>query len=251
MTPHGTAIGFSAGCRSIGGCPLQNSALLTCAEAVLRRRSDFQASRLPPTRPIPRIEYFDRAQTITPTPTPNPPPTPFVVDGLVHGTPWGYRRGCRDERRCPHWASGKVTCSQARRSYLERYRAQRMQGRGKAVAHGTTRGALSGCSDESACPRGDDGLTCNEARRRSRQRAARVRGIKPRVEPVDATGLLPVVARARAQGWSLRRISAAANCGVETIRRLVAAASTEPPGPVKVLPETFERISQLEVHSSS
>ncbi|MFK4761142.1 ROK family protein [Microbacterium sp. ZW T5_45] len=219
---HGSAAGYAEGCVSIGGCPNRDGELLTCVEAMTRRRSDFQAARLPRDHPLPRSLSFS---------------PPGALD-RVHGTAWGYRRGCRQDSGCPHWGSGRKTCAQARRDYLAEYRARRMDGHGKAVEHGTTRGALSGCTDEARCPRGADGLTCLEARRRSRLAAARRSGVAPRVEPVIADAILPMIRDLRLEGWSIRRIAREAGCGAETVRRLVVAADTGICG-VRVRPETF------------
>lgn len=88
------------------------------------------------------------------------------------------------DHACPHWKLGRLTCAQARRTCLAGYRARRMNGHGKPVEHGTSRGALDRCTDESLCPGGSDGITRMEARRRNRLNAARRKGVRPRVESV-------------------------------------------------------------------
>lgn len=246
-SPHGSVAGFADGCRSVGGCPNRGTTQLTCVEAATRHRSDFETSRLAPDQPLPR--WLSPGED--PKPATIPEDTP--VREATHGTAWGYRRGCRNERACPHWGAGKITCSQARRRYLDQYRAQRLRGAGKPVDHGSARGALTGCTDEAECPRGENDLTCMEARRRSRMDRARRQGVRPRTEPVDATALLPIVSDFRAHGWSLRRIAGAAGCGVETIRRLVNAAtgaSDDSHPRVRVLPRISEALQQLAQRST-
>lgn len=123
----------------------------------------------------------------------------------VHGTPAGYRAGCRGRAGC----TSRITCEEAsiryagdlewrrlfdagetadgiasllaeraRASHLEDLRiakAERRRARGprprrgyvtKEVEHGTRNGYMNGgCTDEAACPGNGSGLTCIQASR--------------------------------------------------------------------------------------
>lgn len=225
--PHGSAAGYEAGCRTRAMCVLgPDSELLTCAEAVVRRRGDYRLLRLPPDRPVPRV-------------------VDLVVSAAesqrvreVHGTPWGYARGCRDTRACPEYGRGGVTCAESRRSYVRDYVARRASGQASPIEHGTPNGYFAGCRDRRLCPRGD-GASCADARAQHRRRLARAAGIAPKAETLDSAPAASRVRELRARGWSLRRIAAATGCGRTTIADLAVQA-----GPVRrrITADTVRRI---------
>lgn len=116
IAPHGTERGFAAGCRSRGGCVHRDSRLfLTCAEAVLARRSDYQASRLPADQPVPRAQ----PEPARAEPVREDAPRRVQAQersrepkGISHGTTTGYLKGCRGAD-CPGASDGR-TCNEAR-----------------------------------------------------------------------------------------------------------------------------------------
>lgn len=213
-------------------CPHgEDSALLSCTEAAVRRRGDYRLSRLPADQPLPRHEPVVAA--------------PAVPE--IHGTPWGYARGCRDSRECPNWRRGAMTCSEARRRYVQSYTSRRATGAGTPIAHGTANGYLLGCRDRRDCPGDGEGGTCADARARYRERLAREAGIAPRVEAVDAEAAAEKVRELCALGLSLRRIAALTGCGRTTVGALVAEGLR---ARTRIAPATLERILALDVTRS-
>jgi len=201
--PHGTVIGFRQGCTSRGGCPNHGSSeLLTCQEATIRRRSDREFAVLPEDQPLPRSI------------------TAVVVNvGEVHGTVWGYRRGCHDAEACPNRHRGRRTCTEARRNYVHDYQRRRLAGAGTPIAHGSERGFLAGCHDRTTCPADSVGLTCADARRAAELARARAIGVRPRLL-VNAESAAEVVQHFLTSGRSQRWIAAQAAVGRETVRAL-------------------------------
>lgn len=226
--PHGSPAGSEAGCRTRAMCPHgPDSELLSCAEAVVRRRGDYHLLRLPADQPLPR---HGNVGVMTSSREPV---------RAVHGTPWGYARGCRDARACPNRLRGAMTCAEARRRYVQEYSARRATGAGTPIEHGTPNGYLLGCRDGRLCPGGGDGVSCAEARSRHRMRIARAAGIAPRAETLDAAPAIAKVRALRSQGWSLRRISSATGCGRTTIAELTGEAGAVR---ARITPVTLRRI---------
>lgn len=214
--PHGSPLGFERGCRSKGGCANHSSPdMLTCVEAVIARRRDFSLHRLPKHQPLPRgngapaHSSSERSTAERPT--------------EVHGTVWGYRRGCHQSTDCPNWRTGHLTCNEARRRYVERYRDRRMSGIGAPVLHGTSRGYLTGCQDRSACPGDEAGLTCPDARAEYKRRLRSPTSASPVL--VDATAAARRIHLLTRAGFSLRQIAERAGVGRSTVCRIVGRAS--------------------------
>ena len=231
--PHGSPAGYSQGCRTRAMCPHgQGSEFLSCAEAAIRRRGDYRLSHLPAHQPLPRPLLTEPA---TPTKT---------AVREVHGTPWGYARGCRDTRACPNWARGGMTCPEARRRYMQTYTARRAAGTGTPIEHGTSNGYLLGCRNPATCPGDTTGQTCTDARSRYRQQLARAAGIAPRTESIDARAAATRIRELRALGLSLRHISTLTGTGRTTIAQLTGEGKTMR---TRITPTTLDRILAIDI----
>lgn len=131
--PHGSPAGFEDGCRTRSACPNgELSPWLSCAEASVRRRSDYRMWRLPLDQPIPRHDAAASAAS-------GPDPAADAPTGgtAAHGTLGGYRRGCHVDSLCPHWGIGRITCAAARRKYIRDYRERRFREEADSIDHGT------------------------------------------------------------------------------------------------------------------
>jgi hypothetical protein len=199
---HGSVVAHLAGCRTKAACPHHDSSeWLTCAEAAVARRGDWRAAAYSLETPIPRDWQVREA-----------PARP-----VVHGTIWGYRRGCRSDVLCPNRYRDLATCAEMRRRYSEEYRRRRSSGDGRAIEHGTSNGYLLGCRGDD-CP-GGRGTTCRAARAAYRQarRAAN-----------DGRLLVPADEVARAvrglcdAGLSAREIARRTGTGRATLTALLA-----------------------------
>ncbi len=233
---HGSLDGYLRGCKSKGGCVYHLSEeYLSCVEAAVQRRSDFPTSQMPSDQPVRR----QRSQQIIAATEPEHSSV-STTKTEVHGTVWGYRRGCHNRHTCPNWRRGQVTCTDARRRYFDRYRQRRLQGEGKPVDHGTSRGYLTGCRDRSTCPGRNDGTTCPDARREHKLELARRAGIQGR-SLMDPASAVRVIEHALATGHSLRSIARAAGIGAETLRSLVASVRSGQPR--QVAPQTIQRLA--------
>lgn len=224
-----------------------DSDLLSCAEAVIRRRADYRLSRLPAEQPLPRRESL-ATSTARPARIVHPPTAPVATAPAksadpVHGTPWGYTRGCRQEDECPHWRRGALTCTEARRRYIRVWSARRTSGAGTPIDHGTSNGYLLGCRDSGSCPGGAAGTTCSEARASHRRRLAEAAGVPERTESVDAHAAIAKISAMRARGLSLRSIASMTGCGRTTIARLAGGTADERR---RVAPDTLSRILAAE-----
>lgn len=238
--PHGSPIGFEKGCRSAAMCPHHRSAeMLTCVEAAVRRRSDYSLRNLPADQPIPRETPAVSTALL-------PENQGGAERGPVHGTVYGYRRGCHERNTCPNWHQSKVTCADARRIYFAAYHRRRLTGGGAPLAHGTSNGYLMGCRTESDCPGNDQGTSCSEARADYRRKTARRAGIGPRPTPVASIAAAEAIAALVAGGKSLREIARAAGVGRATVNRIASA-----PGAVPVLEQTSARLLALARSTSS
>lgn len=228
--PHGSPAGYDVGCRSKGGCANdQTSALLTCVEAAQRRRGDFALSRLPADVPLLRHG----------APQPHEKVDRLLPAAQVHGTPWGYRRGCRSPYACPNWRTAVPTCADARADYVRSWSRRRRSA--PDAVHGTSAMYLLGCRDERLCPGDELGRTCSRARSEYRRRRARAIGVMPKQELVDAEP-----ARQRIQVWlddgfSLREIARRTQCGRSTIAAIVRPENSRQ---THISPQTMQRISQ-------
>lgn len=245
---HGSPAGFDEGCRTAAQCPHhRDDEWLTCAEAVIRRRGDRQLSRLPRTQPIARhprsavsaaAAVISVAEPVSESERADAAPRPLRT--ARHGTMWQYRQGCQDDRACPNWTAGRVTCAEARRRYVAKWRADRLSGVGSAFEHGTSNGYLLGCTDRRACPGDAEGTTCSEARSRYRERLARAAGIAPRAETISAADAARTVRAWVEQGRSIREIAHLTGCGRTTIAEL--AAADEAKRRRRVTPRTMQLI---------
>lgn len=230
--PHGSPAGFDAGCRTRAQCPNgDDSPYLSCTEAATRRRADYRTRKLAPDQPLPR------ATATIGTPTAQQP----LELSEIHGTVWGYRRGCRERRACPCWPHGTMTCAEARHHYIRQYRAQRMSGNGAQVPHGTPNGYYLGCRDPRSCPGDAEGTTCTQARAQYRTRLARAAGIAPRTETIRSDEAARRIHELRDRGLSLRAIAVLTGCGRTTIAEL---AQPQEKRRTRITPETFQRIME-------
>lgn len=199
--------------------------------------------------------------------------TSFPLLAARHGSPLGFRSGCRSRGGCPNLRSQHlITCVDAetawrsdfvigrkpidepiRRDEIEgaetkperqdspsrapaRSKLQRRQRKAQRPVHGRASGYLRGCRRPDECPGGSDGMTCSEARNAARRRAARARGVPARVLPVDASAAVVKINVLREAGWSLREIGRAAFVGHTTITNIAAGTTTA------IWPETMARI---------
>lgn len=218
--PHGSPAGFEAGCRTRSACPNGDlSPWVSCAEASVRRRSDYRLWKLPLEQPIPRVGVIDHPRQAPGAPAADSP------GENAHGTLGGYRRGCHRDRLCPHWTIGLTTCAGARRQYIREYRERRFQRDGHTITHGTPYGYYLGCRDRRTCPGGADAVTCSDAQAARKREIAAAAGIPPRVEPVDSLPASERIWALRAQGYSLREIARLTGCGHTTIAELARTGS--------------------------
>lgn len=226
--PHGSPAGYDAGCRSKGGCAHDAaSALLTCVEAAQRRRGDFMLARLPADVPLPRHEAPDAT-------------TGSGRDASeVHGTSWGYRRGCRSPYACPNWRTGSPTCADARAQYVRSWSQRRRNASDAQSMHGTSAMYLLGCRDPQLCPGDEQGRTCTQARREYRLQLRSTKGKMPKQEHVDAGFAKRRIEAWLADGCSIREIARRTGCGRSTI---AAIARPENSGRTRISPQTLRRI---------
>jgi hypothetical protein len=176
---HGTALGFRAGCRSRGGCPLRQSKIfLTCVEAELARRGDYAISRLPIGQPVARIRALASPQPIR------------VQDG-----PPARPISLRNDR-----TGGRVRKRES-----------------PEPPHGTTARYLRGCRSHDDCPRNADGLSCVDARNVARRNSARTRGIPAYRASVDATDVARLIRSLPGAGVSLRQFAQESGVGRTTV----------------------------------
>lgn len=231
MIVHGSPAGFAAGCRSRGGCPHAGSeTTLTCVDASIARRRDYEFARLPATQVLPRSREEPTAKA-----------GPLQGPTEVHGTWWGYRRGCTSDHGCPNWELGRVTCAEARRRYVAKWKASRREGTGRSIEHGTSNGYLLGCRDR--CPGDGQGMTCSDARTRYKLERARAAGVHPRDELVPADEIVRVLRQWVNAGRSIRSIARATGCGKST---LTALLTSSPARNTRVTPTTARRIMLAE-----
>jgi len=247
---HGSMQGYENGCRSRGGCAYgPEDEYLSCAEAAIARRSDWRLAGLPVDQPIPRRKPSPAPQrSAAPVRRSAPAPVePVIVEPKeVHGTTWGYRRGCTTDRGCPHWRLGRITCRQARREYVREYKRRRIEGNGKPIEHGTNRGYLSGCQDESRCPNNGSGTTCAEARRAYKRARSYDAGARPRVLIEPDPGVREVIESLQSAGWSLRRIASSAGVGLTTVCAIARSGDRDgAEGVRRFTPATLEKLRGL------
>lgn len=195
--------------------------------------------------------------------TPTTPPAP-------HGSFVGYESGCRSNGGCPNHRSPRyLTCAEAATARRSDYAVSRLppeapvprqpivppRTRGntptpksaqqprttsprvkKPLVHGTATGYLKGCRSRDECPGNDDGVTCNQARNRSRLRRARSLGIGPRPVAVSAEPAAERLIRLWESGMSFREISRVTQVGHTTITNIARRNTTV------IFPETLEQI---------
>lgn len=139
----------------------------------------------------------------------------------VHGTPYGFQRGCKVHEDCPNVAQNKPSCAEANRRYHREYIAARKSGRGPAITHGTPTGYQMGCQDRNACPGSADGLSCPDASLAAERRRARGRGVREQRPLVESQPTRQHIARLRDAGMSIIDIIAASGVSRTAIRTLV------------------------------
>lgn len=204
---HGSPAGYQAGCRSRGGCAHHGStAVLTCAEAYIAHRGDQTVGQLPAGTPISR-DPAERARLLN-------------EQRKVHGTPFGYERGCRTRETCINYSRGIPTCVEANSAYRQQWLTRRQAGQGKPIPHGSANGYLAGCRDETQCP-APGGLTCAAALR-ARRRALRQSSPEFTFSTTDVQELSRAIGDAIATGLSHRELARRSGVGRTTIGRIVA-----------------------------
>jgi len=139
----------------------------------------------------------------------------------VHGTVFGWRRGCRKDEACPNHGTDRPTCLAAHSSYYRDYRRARAAGAGPEIHHGTTTGYQMGCRDRASCPGGPDGRTCSDAAADA-DRERRRRAGRPEARPtIPSKPAVDHIRALREAGMSINEIAVAAGCGRTAIRMLV------------------------------
>ena len=98
----------------------------------------------------------------------------------VHGTVYGFARGCKQPEDCPKTALGEKSCAEVRHAYYADYRAKRKAGQGPPIQHGTPTGYQMGCTDRSSCPSAiAGGISCSDASLDAERGRRRRAGIGP------------------------------------------------------------------------
>lgn len=98
----------------------------------------------------------------------------------VHGTVYGFARGCKQPEDCPKTAVGEKSCAEVRHDYYADYRAKRKAGQGPPIQHGTPTGYQMGCTDRSSCPSAiAGGISCSDASLAAERGRRRRAGIGP------------------------------------------------------------------------
>jgi hypothetical protein len=139
----------------------------------------------------------------------------------VHGTVYGWRRGCRDEEGCPNLAAGGKSCSEVKRDYYADYRAARQAGGGPPIKHGTASGYQFGCRDRATCPGDRQGVTCPDASLAAEARRRRARGIPEKQPVVDSAPILEHIAALRDGGMTIAEIITRSGVSRTAIRALI------------------------------
>lgn len=207
---HGSHDGYDGGCRTARMCPHDGSSeWLTCAEAAVRRRGDYGWMSFPRFLAMPRDDSPESAKRAL---------AAAPQRSLVHGTIWGYARGCRDSRRCPR--GGGRSCFEARRAYLQQWRLARLANLENPLEHGTTRGYTSGCRAQSTCPGDATGRTCIQAQRAYKLTRARNQGVRERRAADNAESAAAHVRALLACGVSIRELARRSGVGRTTLSEL-------------------------------
>ncbi len=139
----------------------------------------------------------------------------------VHGTVYGWRRGCRTAEDCPSALAGGKSCTEVKREYYADYRAARRAGAGPEIKHGTASGYQLGCHDRATCPGGTDGTTCPDASLEAERRRRRARGIPEQRTVVDSKPAIEHIAALRAAGMPITEIISRSGVGRTAIRTLI------------------------------
>lgn len=180
------------------------------------------ASAAPLPRPKPAARISPVATRTTAPPAPPTAPRERQPYEPVHGTVWGWRRGCHDASTCPNVTKGLPSCSQAHDDYYSSYRQRIRKGEGPTVTrHGTASGYQLGCHDRATCPGDEHGLTCPDASLAAERRRARERGIPPRRPTVSSEPARQHLEELRAAGMTLQEIIAATGVGRTALRTLI------------------------------
>lgn len=238
LPAHGSSGGHEAGCLTARMCPNDGSTgWLTCAEAAIRRRGDYRWFSYPRHLAMPRSDT--EAAFLAALTTSN-------KRSYVHGTIWGYARGCRDGAGCPNAA--RKSCFEARREYVVDWRQARRQGVGRPIEHGTTRGYGSGCRGDASCPGGEGGVTCLQAQRAYKLERARTRGVHEVQLADNVQEAAAHVRRLLSGGVSIRELARLSGVGRTTLGELARYGSG---GRAAFTSSTAERVLSLRAPAAS
>ncbi|PPG77470.1 hypothetical protein C5D98_14905 [Rathayibacter rathayi] len=98
----------------------------------------------------------------------------------MHGTVYGFARGCKRPEDCPKTALGEKSCTEVRHAYYADYRAKRKAGQGPPIQHGTATGYQMGCTDRGSCPAAiGGGISCADASLAAERDRRRRAGVGP------------------------------------------------------------------------
>ena len=202
---HGTLDGYwLGGCYRDDSCPANPS----CAEVNLAHNRGES------------IEPTPARQAAAPTVS-SRPKRESAPREPVHGTVYGWRRGCRVPEECPSALAGGISCSEEKQRYYANYRATRKAGGGPEINHGTPSGYQLGCHDRATCPGGADGTSCADASLAAERQRRRARGIPERPPVVDSAAAIAHIAELRSAGMPITEIIKRSGVGRTAIRTLV------------------------------
>lgn len=229
---HGSSDGHETGCLTARMCPNENSTeWLTCREAAIRRRGDYRWSSFPRGLAMPRSDSEEALRAALAATAKQAP---------VHGTIWGYARGCRNTTACP--SAARKSCLDARREYLRNWRQARNAGSGRPVEHGTPRGYGSGCTAAAACPGDTNGTTCIQAQRAYKLKRARERGVRETPLANNVREAAERVSQLISSGVSIRELARLSGVGRTTLGELAKYGSG---GRTAYTSSTAERILRI------
>lgn len=152
---------------------------------------------------------------------PRPKPAAKAVRPPVHGTDYGWQRGCKTDEGCPNSSAGGTSCLQAHLAYHREYRRARKAGSGPSINHGTPHGYQLGCHDRTQCPGGPEGTTCADASLAQERRRRREAGIAPAKPLTPSAPAVEHIAKLRAAKLSIAAIVTASSCSRTAIRSLI------------------------------
>jgi hypothetical protein len=138
-------------------------------------------TKSPKRATVPRASAPQTPQTATVSRSkPSRPKRTRKPSEPVHGTVYGFARGCKRPEDCPKTALGEKSCAEVRHAYYADYRAKRKAGQGPPIQHGTATGYQMGCTDRSSCPAAlEGGISCADASLAAERGRRRRAGIGP------------------------------------------------------------------------